>query len=157
MLDPEAKVETARRLWYAGYSCSQSVAATFAPEMNMTEKQALRLSSGLGGGMGGLRVFCGAITSAFLVLGQLLGFDDADEFERKKWLYALEQNAAARFTEIYGTCNCRELMQKAGILVKAEPSPRTPEYYRVRPCGLYVEQMVRILVDILNEEWNSPT
>lgn len=152
MIEVDAKVEIARKLWLNGCSCSQSVLGAFAPEMNLTEKQALKLASGLGGGMGGLRVFCGALSAAFLVLSQILGYDDPADFERKKWLYTLEQNAAARFTKAYGTYNCRELMEKAGVLVKAEPSPRTAEYYKSRPCGLYVEKAVCIVADILNEE-----
>ena len=36
--------------FFKGYNCCQSVAVAFADEMGMTEKQALQLSAGFGGG-----------------------------------------------------------------------------------------------------------
>lgn len=152
MIDAEQKVIQARELWLSGCSCSQSVLAAFAPEMGISKSQALKLASGFGGGIGGLRVFCGALSAAFMVLGYQLGYDDPLDDVHKKWLYSLERKAAEQFTEAYGTFNCGELLKKAGVLIKADPSPRTAEYYANRPCGLYVEKAVRIVVDILNQE-----
>ena len=37
--------------FFKGYNCCQSVAVAFAEEMGMTEKQALQISAGFGGGL----------------------------------------------------------------------------------------------------------
>ena len=152
MLDRVEKGARARALFLSGYSCSQSVLIAFSPETGVDEKTSARLASGLGGGLGGLRMMCGAFTAACVVLGKVLGFDDPADFDQKKYLYALEQNLASRFTQQYETLNCRALMEKAGVLVSSSPSPRTAEYYQKRPCGLYVEEIAMLLCDVLNEE-----
>ena len=41
--------------FFKGYNCCQSVAVAFAEEMGMTEKQALQISAGFGGGFGRMR------------------------------------------------------------------------------------------------------
>ena len=151
MIDREQKILRARELFLSGYNCAQSVAATFAPEMGMEERTVLRLSSGFGGGLGGLRVMCGTVSAMCMVMSYVHGYDDADDFDGKKHLYATEQRMAARFTDRYGTLNCRELLTAAGIEVKNTPSERTPEYYRKRPCVRYVEACAGILADELNE------
>lgn len=149
MIDREAKITKARELFLSGYNCAQSVAAAFAPEMGMGEADVLRLSSGFGGGMGGLRSTCGAVSGMFLVTSALHGYEDAQDTEGKKSLYALEQRMTALFTDRYETLNCRELLAAAGIEAKSTPSDRTPEYYRTRPCVRYVEACAGILADEL--------
>ena len=151
MIDREQKILRARELFLSGYNCAQSVAAAFAPEMGMEERNVLRLSSGFGGGLGGLRVMCGTVSAMCMVMSCVHGYADADDFDGKKHLYATEQRMAARFTDRYGTLNCRELLTAAGIEVKNTPSERTPEYYRKRPCVRYVEACAGILADELNE------
>ena len=150
MIDREQKINRARELFLSGYNCAQSVAAAFAPEMGLDERMVLRLISGFGGGLGGLRVMCGTVSAMCMVVSYLHGYDEAEDFEGKKHLYATEQRLAARFTERYGTLNCRELLTAAGVEVKNTPSERTPEYYRKRPCVRYVEACAGILADELN-------
>jgi len=56
-----------------------------------------------------------------------------------------------QFKETYGTLCCRELL---GILENAPlspvPSPRTEEYYRVRPCARFIYEMARLTEEELN-------
>ena len=59
-------VKKARELFRQGYNCSQSVVGAFHEEMGLPLETALRLSSSFGGGMGGLRDTCGAVTGMFL-------------------------------------------------------------------------------------------
>ncbi len=151
MMYADEKAARARELFLSGYNCAQAVAAAFAPEMGMEEKAIVRLISGFGGGLGGMRVMCGTVSAMCMVVSQLHGYDDAEDMEGKKSLYALEQRLGARFTDEYGTLNCRELLTKAGIEVQNTPSERTPEYYRKRPCVRYVEACARILAEELEE------
>ena len=147
----EEKIARARELFLRGYNCAQAVAAAFAPEMGMEEAAVLRLASGFGGGLGGLRVVCGAFSATCMVLSQVHGYDDAEDMEGKKSLYAMEQRLGAMFTDRYETINCRELLVKAGIEAKAMPSERTEEYYRTRPCVRYVEFCAGMLADELQK------
>ena len=151
MIDRQQKMEKAKELFFSGYNCAQSVAAAFAPEMGMTEQQVARLAGGLGGGLGGLRVTCGAVSAMCLVMSWLHGYDAPEDFDGKKHLYATEQRMAAHFTDRFETLICRQLLESMGVTPSNEPSPRTPEYYRKRHCAKYVETCAGILADELNE------
>ena len=152
MIDKQKKIETARDLFLSGWNCAQAVAAAFAEEMGMDEKSALTLSSGFGGGMGGTRNICGAVSGMTMVASQVLGAYDVDDLEAKKYLYANIQRMVAAFTEKHETICCLELLKRNGIIAKSEPSERTPEYYRTRPCARYVEACAGIVADMLNEQ-----
>lgn len=151
-IDREAKITRARELFLSGYNCAQSVFVAYAEEAGLTESLALRLSSGFGGGMGGLRSVCGAVSGMFMVVSALRGYDDAADTEGKKRLYAREQAMAARFAEAYEVLDCRDLLKRNQIAASAAPSERTPEYYAKRPCARYVEACAGIVADELNGE-----
>lgn len=152
MIDKQKKIERARELFLAGYNCAQAVCAAYAPEMGLDEAAALKISSGFGGGMGGMRGVCGAISGMVMVYGMLRGYNEADDMEGKKESYAAIQHMVARFTEAYENLHCRVLLKSAGLEVKNAPSERTPEYYKKRPCVRYVEACAGFLADELNEE-----
>lgn len=148
-IDKEAKVAKARELYLSGYNCAQSVFAAYAPEVGMDEAAALRLSSGFGGGIGGMRGICGALSGMFMIYGMLRGYDEAADLVGKRQLYATEQAIAAKFTEAFEVTHCRALMAKNNIFVTNIPSERTPEYYKKRPCVRYIEWCAGTLADEL--------
>ena len=134
-----------------GYNCAQAIAGAYASELGMEEKRALRLASGFGAGMGGMRGVCGAISGMMLVYSAARGYDEAADMEGKKRLYASEQAMVKRFTDTFEALHCRELLKRAGIEAGGTPSERTPEYYKKRPCVRYVEACAGILADALNK------
>ena len=96
--------------FFKGYNCCQSVAVAFAEEMGMTEKQALQISAGFGGGFDRMREVCGAFSGITLVLGALYGSDDP---AKKTALYTDVQALAAEYKARNGGPNtliCRELL-----------------------------------------------
>ena len=149
-IDTAAKAEQARSLFLKGCNCAQAVFAAYADEMGLSEKEALRIAGGMGGGIGGLRFTCGAVSAMALVLGALQGYDDPADAEGKKQLYARIQTLHARFTDEYQTSNCKALLEAAGIAANAMPSERTPEYYKTRPCVRYVEKCAELVGEELN-------
>lgn len=151
-IDVAAKADLARSLYLSGYNCAQSVFAAFSEEMGLSQKSALRMASGMGGGIGGLRMTCGAVSAMAMVLGSLRGYSDAADFEGKKRLYADIQRLHEQFVAVHQTSNCRELLKMSGIVAMAQPSERTPEYYRKRPCARYIELCARLLAEELNSE-----
>ena len=146
------KTEKALQLFMQGYNCSQAVFAAFAADMGMDEAASLRLSSSFGGGMGGLREVCGAVSGMFMAMGVLHGYDVPDDAPAKAHHYARLQAMAARFTDAYGTLICRDLLQKNDILAVSIPAERNSEYYLKRPCARYVQACAAILEDTLAQE-----
>ena len=89
-----------------------------------------------------MRRFSGVV----LVLGALYGSPDPSQ---KTALYTEVQALAERYrTENGGgSIVCRELLGLAKAEGSPVASPRTPEYYKKRPCP----QLVRLAADILDE------
>lgn len=80
--------DLAEKLFLEGYNCSQAVLAAFEDVTGISRREALRLSSSFGGGMGRLREVCGAVTGAFMVLGLLYGYEDPKDRVAKTTHYA---------------------------------------------------------------------
>jgi len=126
--------DKAEELFRKGYNCSQSVFAAFADVLGMSVEEAAKIASPFGAGFGKLREVCGAVSGMTLAAGYLKGYEDPADYESKKELYALIQKMCAEFKESEGTIICRELLGLKEGEDPAEPSVRTEEYYRSRPC-----------------------
>ena len=126
----------AAELFLSGYNCAQSVAVAFCDITGLDEKTTARMVSAFGGGMGRLREVCGAVSGMFFVLSYLYGYDTAGDDASKMRLYTDVQALAAQFREACGSIVCREILKNPPTDPK--PSPRTAEYYKVRPCARMV-------------------
>ncbi len=143
--------EKARDLFLSGCSCSQAVFGAFAPELGVEEKAALRLASSFGGGLGGARELCGAVSGMLMAAGLRLGYDEIGDNEIKIAHYARTRRLMDAFRQAHGTTVCRELLADLGKLSE-NPSERTPEYYKTRPCVRFVETAAAILEAEIEKE-----
>ena len=146
--------EKAANLFTEGYNCAQAVFGAFTDVTGLDEKTAMTLSSSFGGGMGRLREVCGACTGAFMVAGIIFGYDDPKDDDAKKEHYALIQEIAKRFNEQNSTIICRELIDGIANDTLPAPTPRTEEFYKVRPCLRFVMDAADILDEIIKEKSN---
>ena len=129
-----SRADRAEELFRQGYNCGQSVFAAFADVLGMTVEEAAKIASPFGAGFGKLREVCGAVSGMTLVTGYLKGYSDPADYESKKEVYALIQKMCAGFEERQGSIICRELLGLKKGEDLGEPSVRTEEYYRSRPC-----------------------
>ena len=145
--------EIAVSLFKQGYNCSQAVFAAFCDETGLDSNTALKISSSFGGGMGRMREVCGAVSGMFMTAGELYGYGRPDANDEKKEHYRLIQDMAERFREKNGSIICRELLglKKEGT-DSPNPSPRTKEYYKKRPCVEMVRCAAQIMDDIIEEK-----
>lgn len=143
--------QKARDLFLSGCSCSQAVFAAFADDFGMDEQTALRLASSFGGGMGGMRETCGAVSGMLMVAGLKWGYSEVGDLEKKTAHYARVRKLIDSFKAQHTTIVCRELLVHLGEL-KKDPSARTAEYYRVRPCVMFVETAARLLDEMDAQE-----
>ena len=162
MIDVEERVKKAKRLFKeGGYNCCQAVVLAYNDVFGLTDETAAALSSGFGGGMGRMREVCGSVSGMVFLSGLLSPADNPSDKAARTANYALVQDVAAEFKAINGSIICRELLglsactQKQpdstdihGIPESPEPSDRTPEYYRKRPC----EELVGISARIIGEK-----
>ncbi len=134
------KAEKAVELFKSGACCSQAVFGAFAEDFGVDGTLAMKVSAGLGGGIGRMRETCGAVTGAVLALGLKFGPD-------KTAVYPKVQALCAAFREKCGSIVCRELLagpDPAAAVAGGAPAARTPEYYAKRPCA----ETVRIAAEI---------
>ena len=132
-----------KEMFCKGYNCAQAVVAAFHEELGMTESEAARLSSSFGGGMGRMRETCGAVSGMLLVAGLLWGYGTPGDDEAKAAHYRLVQEMAAKFRERTGSLICRELLGNPPS--DPNPTPRTADFYKTRPCAGFVALAAEIL------------
>ena len=139
----------AAELFLEGYNCAQAVAVAFCDVTGLEEKTAARMVSGFGGGMGRLREVCGAVSGMFFVLSYLYGYDDPKADEEKKQLYTDVQGLAAKFQQQCSSILCRDLLDNPPN--DPNPSPRTAQYYKDRPCARFVMTAAELMDAFLGE------
>ena len=149
-IDREQRIRRAEELFMQGFNCSQSVVAAFADIYGYTEEQALRMSAGVGAGIGRMRMSCGAFNALALLAGLDCGSVTPGDREGKSYNYKVVQELAARFKEEHGTLICAELLKlKKGAPLSYEASERTAEYYKKRPCVNQIISAALIYCDYL--------
>lgn len=138
------KREMAQSYFEGGLNCAQSLILAFSPDYSLDEKTAKSISLGFGAGMGRLREVCGALSAAFMVMGLHYG-----EKVTKAQMYDLQQKFAAMWKEDNGSIICRELLGATEKLSSSDPSVRTGEYQKKRPCAELVGYTAQRLEDFL--------
>lgn len=139
------KGKAARALFEEGYNCAQSVLGAYAEELGLSRETAMLLASPFGGGMGRMREVCGAVSGMLMAAGLKYGYADPKNTVEKKRTYQMTQELAGRFREENGSIICRELLGADGRERSPEPSERTAQYYKKRPCACLVECAAGIL------------
>ena len=139
----------AAELFLKGYSCSQAITVAFADVTGLSPEFFSMMASSFGGGMGRLREVCGAVSGMFMVAGLLYGYDTPDDDCAKKAHYALVQELAAKFKEQAGSIVCREILKNPPS--DPNPTPRTEEFYKVRPCARLVILAAQILDEYIEQ------
>ena len=148
----EARAVRAVDLFKQGFNCSQAVFASCADLYGITdEKLALRLSASFGGGMGRMRLVCGAASGMFMLAGLHNGSATPHDSEGKMANYAFVQQLAGGFKNKYGSLICAELLGLAPKPQEPKPEDRTPQYYEKRPCSEMVGEAVRIFLSRINK------
>lgn len=145
----ELKRKQAEENFLCGYNCCQSVLLAFARETGMDRQTLLKLASGLGGGMARMREVCGTVSAMAVLSGFIKPATDPSIRAERTENYALVQQMAGKFREANGSIVCRELLglRQSGQQESPEPSERTADYYKTRPCAKFVGQSATIIAE----------
>lgn len=148
----EARVQRAVDNFMQGYGCCQSVVAAFADLYNLDDTMAKRIAAGFGGGVGRMRMMCGAVSGIVILAGLDRGQIDGADRKGKSMCYKVVQELLDEFKVQNGSVVCAELLGLKGH-EKAQSSyvasSRTAEYYKTRPCAAKVESAARIFAEYL--------
>lgn len=148
-----SRAERAKEYFQQGYACSQAVALAFSDLMNVGEEEIAKIMLPFGGGLGRLRLTCGAVSGMAAVVGSVLS-EKENTPENKKRIYAVVQELCGKFQAENGSLICGELLQgvKIPVEVGGVAEERTREYYKKRPCGELVYCAADILEKYLQEQ-----
>lgn len=149
----EERVQRAVDLFMSGYGCCQSVVAAFADLYDLDDKQAKLIAAGFGGGVGRMRMMCGAVSGLVILAGLNDGQTEGSDREGKAHCYKVVQQLLERSKRENGSIICSELLGLKGPVPPGNfvPDERNAEYYRKRPCAAKVESAARIFAEYLAE------
>lgn len=148
-----SRAEIAKELFTQGYACSQAVLLAFADLTGLDEGTLKRLALPFGGGLGRLRLTCGAVSGMALVVG-LVVTKAEDSPENKMKTYAVVQELCQKFKDKNGSLICADLLKGANVqtVVGGVADARTEGYYKKRPCGELVYDCAEILEEYFKEK-----
>ena len=149
----EERVQRAVEIFMSGYGCCQSVVAAFADLYGFTDEQAKLVGAGFGGGVGRMRMMCGAVSGIVTLVGMKEGQTRGDDREGKARCYKVVQDLLERSRRENGSIICAELLGIKGEVPLGNfvPDERNAEYYKKRSCAAKVESAARIFAQYLQE------
>ena len=148
----DERVERAVEKFMAGYGCCQSVVAAFADLYGLDDILAKKIAAGFGGGVGRMRMMCGAVSGIVMLVGLDCGQTEGSDREGKSACYKVVQDLLAKSKAENGSIICAEILGLEGYEKAASSyvaSARTAEYYKTRPCAAKVESAARIFANYL--------
>lgn len=101
--------EDIAKLFQNGIDCSQIIVDEERKDLGLTREEALKMSAAFGGGMG-IGETCGAVIGAMIVLGLKYGNTGENQPEQKTLLNEKRAEFIKRFTKLYPSCVCKELL-----------------------------------------------
>lgn len=151
----ESRIACAVDNFMQGYGCCQAVVAAYADLYGMDDQMAKRVSAGFGGGVGRLRMMCGAVSALVILAGLDCGQTEGADREGKSACYKVVQQLLARFKEQNSSVVCADLLGLNGkerAHSSYVASERTAEYYKTRPCAAKVECAARIFAEYFDSK-----
>lgn len=112
-VSPESAALAAESLYDRGYYCSEAIVMTACAALGVNvPREALKMATGFGAGMGHAGATCGALSGAVMAVSMLLGRDDADAAYLPALSAAREVNN--RFRRTFGSESCANLVAPFG-------------------------------------------
>ena len=145
--------EQAKELFMQGYACSQAVALAFSDVMGMDEDTISKIALPFGGGLGRLRLTCGAVSGMAMVVGMACATAENSRDNKAK-VYEITRLLCQRFKEQCGSLICADLLKKMDVSVEVggQPQIRDEAYYQKRTCADTVYIAAEIVEEYLRQE-----
>lgn len=133
-----------------GFSCSQAVCSTYSRELGLDKRTALKISCGLGGGLGHTNGTCGALTGAALVIGLKYGKVTAGDNAAKETTYAKVNHLVDEFRKRNGSVACTDLVGYNLSLPEEFAKAREKKAAATR-CPKFIQDAAEILEECLKD------
>ena len=145
--------EKAISLHSGGSSCSQAVFTVFDQGLGMDARQAHKLSTGLGGGMGRTGNICGAISGGVLALSLIYGSEVGGDQEGKMKTYEVVKTFLAQIEKRHNSTQCRALLGGADLWTEAGRAKVKDECLGTKVCNPLIAEVVDYIEPLLPKEF----
>ncbi|MGA2062247.1 MAG: C-GCAxxG-C-C family protein [Thermoguttaceae bacterium] len=143
------KRQIAAEKFSEGYNCAQSVFYCFCDDLGFDKNTALKMATGLGGGMGRKEEVCGAVTGGIIVLGAKYGRGEKDDRAATELTYQKTRELMERFAAKYGTFICRQLLGGCELTSEEGQKQYKKKDLFNKVCKPCVESVVEMLGEIM--------
>ena len=143
--------QKALSLFEQGHNCAQAVFTAFCDITNLDESTALKISSSFGGGIGGMKEMCGAITGMAMALGLLAGYTNKGNTVEKKEHTALVNEKIHAFTGRFHSFQCRDLLDAINT-GDNDIEKRMQGINATRPCSVFVHDAAEMVDEWLKQQ-----
>ncbi len=152
----KTKTEMAVEKFVSGYNCAQSILYAFGLELGLDGETALKVATGLGGGMGGRGEVCGAVSGGILALGLKFGRGEKEEKSAAQQAYQKTGELMAAFERVHGSCLCRTLLCGCDLRTPEGMQRFREENLHQKVCVGCVRTVGEILAGMLAQEGRTP-
>jgi C_GCAxxG_C_C family probable redox protein len=147
MTQPE--VEQAVAYYKTGYTCTQSIMASFGPRYGIQKDLAFRIGEPFGAGTSCTNDMCGSVTGAIMVLGLQYGSSRSDDEAARYYTYQRVNELIQRFKVIHGSIQCGDLL---GYDL-SDPQQRQTAWEKglfMELCPILVRDAAQILAEMID-------
>ena len=108
------RVEKSKKLFTDGHNCSQAVVGAYSDLFGVEPQTAMIMAEGFGGGMGRMRLTCGAVSGMVALVGMKYSNGIAADTQTRTKIYEKVREVLGEFTKRNGTIVCGELLGLKG-------------------------------------------
>jgi C_GCAxxG_C_C family probable redox protein len=146
MTHPE--VEQAVAYYNQGYTCTQSILASFAARYSLQQDLAFRIGEPFGAGTSCTSDMCGAVTGAIMVLGLQYGSAHSDDVAARSDTYQRVHELIQRFKVSHGSIQCTDLLGYNLSDPQQLQSVREKGLF-MQLCPILVRDAAQILIEMI--------
>ena len=121
----------------------------FREESDLPEETALKITCGLGAGMGRKEEVCGAVTGGIIVIGAKYGRGVNDDRTATEKTYAKTRELMDQFAKRHGTFICRKLLNGCELTTEEGQKQFKENDLLNKTCKPCVQSVVEILEGIM--------
>ena len=121
----------------------------FREESDLPEETALKITCGLGAGMGRKEEVCGAVTGGIIVIGAKYGRGVNDDRTATEKTYAKTRELMDKFAKRHGTFICRKLLNGCELTTEEGQKQFKENDLLNKTCKPCVQSVVEILEGIV--------
>lgn len=134
----------------SGFNCAQSVFSAFAGDFKLPKNLALKMTTGLGAGIGNKGNICGAVLGAYMVLGLKYGRERADDLEAKEKTSLKTRQFDEIFLHQHSSVYCRGLLQ-GDVSVDKERDEIVEKGLFKKACPVFVFSASEIVQNLIDQ------